>query len=219
MLSKKIKKDDIEKFLIENPDFFVQKSSILNKLEFPLMEGKKVKNVVSFKDWLIENLRGQKKDLINNAKYNYLTLKKVHKAVLEIVNIKDIKPFFSYLTIKLPDYFELELINIVCSNKEICKKYDLLYLENNELKNIYKSKNHLVLDVVDNQSSLYKKFKKKIFSNAIFSLDKKITGEFALLIFGSKDRHFVNNRAYDLILFLSQVIEFKLGEFFDEKLE
>ena len=97
-----------------------------------------------------------KKDLINNAKYNYLTLKKVHKAVLEIVNIKDIKPFFSYLTIKLPDYFELELINIVCSNKEICKKYDLLYLENNELKNIYKSKNHLVLDVVDNQSSLYK---------------------------------------------------------------
>ena len=40
------------------------------------MEGKKVKNVVSFKDWLIENLRGQKKDLINNAKYNYLTLKK-----------------------------------------------------------------------------------------------------------------------------------------------
>ena len=47
MLSKKIKKDDIEKFLIENPDFFVQKSSILNKLEFPLMEGKKVKNVVS----------------------------------------------------------------------------------------------------------------------------------------------------------------------------
>ena len=189
MLSKKIKKDDIEKFLIENPDFFVQKSFILNKLEFPLMEGKKVKNVVSFKDWLIENLRGQKKDLINNAKYNYLTLKKVHKAVLEIVNIKDIKPFFSYLTIKLPDYFELELINIVCSNKEICKKYDLLYLENNELKNIYKSKNHLVLDVVDNQSSLYKKFKKKIFSNAIFSLDKKITGEFALLIFGSKDRH------------------------------
>ena len=80
MLSKKIKKDDIEKFLIENPDFFVQKSSILNKLEFPLMEGKKIKNVVSFKDWLIENLRGQKKDLINNAKYNYLTLKKVHKA-------------------------------------------------------------------------------------------------------------------------------------------
>ena len=122
------------------------------------------------------------------------------------------------MTIKLPDYFELELINIVCSNKEICKKYDLLHLENNELKNIYKSKNHLVLDVVDNQSSLYKKFK-KIFSNAIFSLDKKITGEFALLIFGSKDRHFVNNRAYDLILFLSQVIEFKLGEFFDEKLE
>ena len=89
----------------------------------------------------------------------------------------------------------------------------------NELENIYKSKNHLVLDVVDNQSSLYKEFKKKIFSNAIFSLDKKITGEFALLIFGSKDRHFVNNRAYDLILFLSKVIEFKLGEFFDEQFE
>ena len=76
MLSKKIKKDDIEKFLIENPDFFLQKVSVLNKLKFPLMEGKKVKNVVSFKDWLIENLRGQKKTLINNAKYNYPYIKK-----------------------------------------------------------------------------------------------------------------------------------------------
>ena len=34
--------------------------------------------------------------------------------------------------------------------------------ERRKLKNIYKSKNHLVLDVVDNQSSLYKEFKKKI---------------------------------------------------------
>ena len=49
MLSKKIKKDDIEKFLIENPDFFLQKVSVLNKLKFPLMEGKKVKNVVFLK--------------------------------------------------------------------------------------------------------------------------------------------------------------------------
>ena len=216
MLSKKIKKDDIEKFLIENPDFFLQKASVLNKLKFPLMEGKKVKNVVSFKDWLIENLRGQKKDLINNAKYNFLTLKKVHKAVLEIVNIKDIESFFSYLTIKLPTYFDLELINIISSNEQISKKYNLIHLEMDEVKKIYKSKNHLVLDVVDDQSTLYKKFKKKIFSNAIFSLEKRVIGEISLLVFGSKDRHFVNNRAYDLILFLSQVIEFKLGKFFDD---
>ena len=55
----------------------------------------------------------------------------------------------------------------------------------NELKNIYKSKNHLVLDVVDNQSPFTKNLK-KYFSNAIFSLDKKVTGEFALLILGVK---------------------------------
>jgi len=33
-----------------------------------------------------------------------------------------------------------------------------------------------------------------------------------LLIFASADKHFVSNRAYDLILFLSKIIQFKLGK-------
>ena len=86
MLSKKIKVADVERFLNENPDFFVQNPKILEKLKFDsLKEKDKEKNIISFKDWLIENLKGEKDDLIKNAKHNYLTLKKVHEVVLEMV--------------------------------------------------------------------------------------------------------------------------------------
>ena len=70
------------------------------------------------------------------------------------------------------------------------------------------------MDAVDDQKILYKNAKKKIYSNAIFSLDIKSLDFFPLLIFASTDEHFVSNRAYDLILFLSKIIQFKLGKLY-----
>ena len=84
MLSKKIKIKDIEKFLSENPNFFIEQPQILEGLKFPsLKKNSGLENkIVSFKDWLINNLRFEKEGLIENAKYNYLTQKKIHQAVI-----------------------------------------------------------------------------------------------------------------------------------------
>ena len=61
---------------------------------------------------------------------------------------------------------------------------------------------------------LYKNFKKKnIFQCNLFH-KHRIVEFFPLLIFASADKHFVSNRAYDLILFLSKIIQFKLGKLF-----
>ena len=216
MLSKKIKVADVERFLEENPDFFIQNPKILEKLKFDSLKKDKEKNIISFKDWLIENLKGQKDDLIKNAKHNYLSLKKVHEVILEMVCIKESDLFFSYLNTKMPTFFKLELINLVCIKKSLSDKFNLIFLDADEVNKIYHSKNHLVMDAVAEDSIIFKELKKKVYSNAIFSLDKKITKFFPFLIFGSKDRHFIDNRAYDLILFLSKIIEIKLGEFFCE---
>ena len=70
------------------------------------------------------------------------------------------------------------------------------------------------MDEVDNGTILYKNKKKKIYSNAIFSLNIKSLHFFPLLIFASTDKHFVSNRAYDLILFLSKMIQFKLEKLY-----
>ena len=217
MLSKKIKVADVERFLDENPDFFIKNPKILEKLQFDsLKEKDNDKNIISFKDWLIENLKGQKDDLIKNAKHNYLTLKKVHEVILEIICIKESSLFFSYLNTKMPTFFKLELINLVCIKKKLSEEFNLIFIDADEANKIYHSKNHLVMDAVSEDSVILKELKKKVYSNAIFSLDKKITKFFPFLIFGSKDRHFIDNRAYDLILFLSKIIEIKLGEFFGE---
>ena len=216
MLSKKIKIEDIEKFLSENPSFFIEHPQILQSLKFPsLKKNNSIGNkVVSFKDWLINNLRFEKEGLIENAKYNYLTQKKIHQAVISIINKNNLKEFLKYLNIELPKLFHLEIINIVCTKKELSSKYNLIFLEEKEVDKYYRLNNHFIMDAVDDQKILYKNAKKKIYSNAIFSLDIKSLDFFPLLIFASTDKHFVSNRAYDLILFLSKIIQFKLGIFF-----
>ena len=216
MLSKKIKIEDIEKFLSENPSFFIEHPQILQSLKFPsLKKNNSIGNkVVSFKDWLINNLRFEKEGLIENAKYNYLTQKKIHQAVISIINKNNLKEFLKYLNIELPKLFHLEIINIVCTKKELSSKYNLIFLEEKEVDKYYRLNNHFIMDAVDDQKILYKNAKKKIYSNAIFSLNIKSLDFFPLLIFASTDKHFVSNRAYDLILFLSKIIQFKLGKFF-----
>ena len=216
MLSKKIKIEDIEKFLSENPSFFIEHPQILQSLKFPSLKKKNNlgNKVVSFKDWLINNLRFEKEGLIENAKYNYLTQKKIHQAVISIINKNNLKEFLKYLNIELPKLFHLEIINIVCTKKELSSKYNLIFLEEKEVDKYYRLNNHFIMDAVDNRNILYKNAEKKIYSNAIFSLNIKSLDFFPLLIFASTDKHFVSNRAYDLILFLSKIIQFKLGKFF-----
>ena len=216
MLSKKIKIKDIEKFLSENPNFFIEQPQILKGLNFPVLKknNDSRNKVVSFKDWLISNLRFEKEGLIENAKHNYLTQKKIHQAAISIINKKDLKGFFKYLNNELPKIFHLEIVNIVCTKRELSLKYNLIFVEEKEVTKNYSLSKHFIMDAVDNQNVLYKNLKKKIYSNAIFSLKIDSLDCFPLLIFASKDKHFVSNRAYDLILFLSKIIQFKLGKLF-----
>ena len=213
----KIKIEDVEKFLKDNPNFFLKKSSILDQLNFPKNINKEFQNqnqIISFKDWLIEKLKLQKKTLIDNAKHNYISQKKIHLVIISLLQKKNKKDFFSYLNNDLPSFFKLELINVVTSKKKkkISDEFNLIHLEEKKIKEIHQSKNHFVMDAVDDSSGLYNSSNNKIISNAIFSFDKKILSDFPLLVFGSCDKHFISNRAYDLILFLSSIVEYKLIE-------
>ena len=63
---------------------------------------------------------------------------------------------------------------------------------------------------------LYDNLEVKIYSNAIFSLDKFSLGSPALLVFGSKTNHFIGKKAYDLIRFFSLVFENKFKSFVND---
>lgn len=215
MLGKKIKNKDVIEFLKKNPNFFIEEPLVLEQLNFPkFLNINKEKKVVSFKDWIISKLRQQKKRLIENAEYNYLTQKKIHIAITEVLKKKNKNDFFRYINKDLPIYFQLELINLVVSHKSLCEKNNLIYLDLNKARKIYSSKNHFIMDAVESDIDLYKGLKKKIVSNAIFSLDIPKLKSFPLLVFASNDKHFVSNRAHDLILFFSKIVEFKLKELF-----
>ena len=88
MLTKKINKKQVEEFLLKNPNFFCETPKILSVLNFPSSKKDKTKNVVSFKDWIISNLKSQKEEIIENAKHNYFTQQKIHNAVIKIIEKK-----------------------------------------------------------------------------------------------------------------------------------
>ena len=143
MLTKKINKKQVEEFLLKNPDFFCESPNILSKLNFPEGKDEKLKNVISFKDWMINNLKLQKDEIIENAKHNYFTQQKIHNAVIKIIEKKKTRAFLKFLNRKLPDFFDLNIINLICSNKKLCQSYNLIFLDSDEINKVYNSKNFL----------------------------------------------------------------------------
>ncbi len=218
MIKKKIKKNQILDFLEQNPNFFIENQDILSKINFPLVQRKnnESQKVISFKDWIIFNLKKVQRKIIENAKYNFVTQTKVHRVVLEIIKKKNLSKLMTLLIKELPKTFELEIVNIVTSDLKISKNFNLIYKTKESIDKIYGDKNRLVMDAVENETNIFET-KNKIYSNAIFSLDKEIFKSESLLVYGSKDKHFIDNSAYDLIYFLSKVLQEKLIQLSNEK--
>ena len=210
MLTKKIDKKQVEDFLLKNPDFFCDTPSILSRLNFPVKEESGEKNIVSFKDWMISSLKKQKKEIIENAKHNYFTQRKIHSSILNIIKFSNFKNFMSFIKNDFRKSFDLEMVNLICPNEKFCSEFNLLFLEESKIEKIYNCKNSLIMDATDQKLGIVEE--QNIYSNAIFSLDEKIFDNKALIFFGSKDNRFITNRAYDLISFLSKIIEYKLKE-------
>ena len=219
MIRKKIKNEQVLDFLEKNPDFFINNPNALNKINFPIKnnaEYDEKSKVVPFKDWIIESLKGVQKNIIENARHNFLTQQKIHESVIDILRIDNVKDLLFFMKDELPGKFNLDVINIVTSNKTISSKYNLIFKNEEIINKVYGKKNQLIMDAVDNQLKIFGDLNKEIYSNAIYSLGHEFFSISSLLVFGSKDKHFLNNKAYDFILFFSNVVQEKLKQFSNE---
>ena len=216
MIRKKIKNEQVLDFLEKNPDFFIDNPNALKKVNFPIKnntEYDKKSKVVPFKDWIIESLKNVQKKIIENARHNFLTQQKIHESVIDILRIDNVKDVFIFLKDELSHKFDLEVINIVTSDQTISRKYNLIFKNEETIRKVYGKKNQLIMDAVDNQLKIFEDFNQEIYSNAIYSLGLEFFSSSSLLVFGSKDKHFLNNKAYDFILFFSNVVQEKLKQF------
>lgn len=216
MILKKINNKHIEEYLQNNSDFFIKNPSLLDKLEFPSVSKEKTSKIVSFKDWIIGNLKSKQKDFIETAKHNYITQTKVHESIIYLLRQKNIKDFFNFLNTDLTKLFEVEIISLVTSERKFSEEYGQIFLDEKKINLIHRNDKNLILDATDESYNLYDNLEVKIYSNAIFSIDKFILGSPALLVFGSKTNHFIGKKAYDLIRFFSLVFENKFNSFVNE---
>ena len=219
MIRKKIKNEQVLDFLEKNPNFFINNPNVLKKINFPIKNNSKFNEkskVVTFKDWIIENLRVVQKNIIDDARHNFITQQKIHESIINILRIDNVKDVFIFLKDELPNKFDLEVINVVTSNKTISRKYNLIFKNEETINKVYGEKNQLVMDAVDNKLNIFENLNQEIYSNAIYSLGHEFFSISSLLVFGSKDKHFLNNKAYDFILFFSNVVQEKLKQFSNE---
>ena len=219
MIKKKIKNEQVVDFLEKNPDFFINNPNTLKKVNFPIKNNEEFdekSKVVPFKDWIIESLKNVQKNIIENARHNFLTQQKIHESVIDILRIDNVKDLLIFIKDVLPSKFNIEVINIVTSNKTISIKYNLIFKNEIIINKVYGKKNQLIMDAVDNQLKIFEDSNQEIYSNAIYSLGQEFFSIPSLLVFGSKDKHFLNNKAYDFILFFSNVVQEKLKQFSNE---
>jgi len=219
MIRKKIKNEQVLDFLEKNPDFFINNPNVLEKVNFPTKNNSEYdekSKVIPFKDWIIESLKDVQKNIIENARHNFLTQQKIHESVIDILRIDNVRDLLIFLKDELPSKFNLDVINIVTSNKTISRKYNLIFKNEETINKVYGEKNQLVMDAVDNKLNIFENLNQEIYSNAIYSLGHEFFSISSLLVFGSKDKHFLNNKAYDFILFFSNVVQEKLKQFSNE---
>ena len=212
MLKKKNTEDKIKSFLEENPNFFIDKPELLNKLNFPLnMENTSKNSVVSFKDWMLDTLKSKYTNLISISKHNFFTQKKIFSLILQILTFKNINNFSNFITKKLPTELNLKKVFFASSKGDITKLGGKK-IKDSIINHIFNENNVLLMDAVDDEYKLFGKCQKQIYSNAIFSLDYEIFNCPTLLIFGSEDKIFIGNKGTDLIRFLCMVINIKIKQ-------
>ena len=65
MIKKKINEKSVQKFLLENPNFFLNNPEILNNLKFPKNgDYTEEEKIISYKDWIIDDLKQKQKSIL-----------------------------------------------------------------------------------------------------------------------------------------------------------
>ena len=214
MILKKINDKQVKKFLSENKDFFIRNPSILKDIDFPSnsLDNNQKSKIISFKDWIIESLKTKQRNFIETAKHNYITQQKVHDAIVNLIRKKTPDDLFQYLNEDLTRVFDIEVISLVSYEKKFTDRYKQIFITKEKLDSIFEKENQLIMDAVDSRLKIFKNSDKKIYSNAIFTFKRDILKQNVLLVFGSSTKHFLSNKAFDLINFFSLVFEEKLRD-------
>ncbi len=214
MIRSKITEKKVQEFLEKNPDYFIKHEKILSKMNFPnnLKTKYETKNVISFKDWLFNSLKQNYRQVLKNAEHNFFTQKAVLNLVIDIVRIKRTDIFKKYVNNEICKSLKLDCFLLISSSKRV-EEFGGYFTEKKNLSDIYKKKGELIMDAVNETLPQIKNVKKKIISNAIFSLDNEIFDEPSIIVFGSKEKIFLQNRGTDLISFFSNIFQEKLKQF------
>ena len=114
----------------------------------------------------------------------------MHRAIINLVSINEIKTLVEYMTKELTKEIGVDSILLVSSYQKITKLGGV-FLEKEKLRLITGNENKIILDAVDDDLEIFNSIPYKIYSNALCILDESIFNEPSLIALGSKQKKFL----------------------------
>lgn len=213
-----ITKEDILKYLRDNPDFFDQNSEILEVL-IPKKQRPKRGEVANFQSYMIERLKADKeeviestREIVENARSNMNNQQRIHMAVLRLLEATRFDDFIHCITMDISAILGVDISSLVLeSNGD-----DIPHVHQNGIRILpegtidkwMEGKEVLLQDNISGIEPIYGGGASLVCSQILLRIDVSHNTPPAILAFGSRDPNmFGEGQATDQVLFLARVIE------------
>ncbi|MFP4097499.1 MAG: DUF484 family protein [Alphaproteobacteria bacterium] len=211
-------KDDILGFLSQNPAFLQENPDVIDAL-LPPKTPKKKGEVANFQSYLIERLKADKQEVINNtrtlvenARSNMNNQQRIHKAVLRLLESRSLNEFIQCITMDLASMLDVDISVLIveCDDAQIphIDQKGLRILPPGTVAGWMQDKTIMLQDDISGIEAIYGGGATLVRSQMLLRIDISEDTPPAILAFGSREPDmFKDGQATDQIAFLARVVE------------
>jgi uncharacterized protein YigA (DUF484 family) len=224
--------DDIIAYLERHPDFLLRHPELFETLTPP--QQKLGENIIDFQHYALSSLqrgmqsmKDQFEGLLNSARDNMSAQGQIHKAVIEMVQARNLTALLEVLTTDLPRHFDVDAVRIVIES-DMAELYESAYSELNysgisfvprETVDLVLGSDQQALLISDTQGdppyayeSIFVDCNAMIHSCALLRLYFDRIDRDGILAFGVREANrFSANQGTDLLRFLADVTAVRLN--------
>ncbi len=218
-LGKALSPNAVAAWLRRHPDFLADNEDLLAVLTPP--EQRQGDGVVDLQHFMLERLqtevgtlRRREKQLIAAAEGNAAGQSKVHQAAIELIEARDITALCTAIRSKLPQLLDVEAAALCIEDDGALSLAGATAIGTDGIANLMGPKRRVLLqEKTSGENFVFGSAAARVKSVAYLRLRTRSRVSNMLLALGSgRDDGFAPNQATDLLVFLGDVLEVRLGQ-------
>ena len=211
---------DVASFLMDNPDFLVRHSEVLDKLLPPQRE--LGDGVTDFQRFLVDRLKGQverlretQQHLIAAGRMNEMNIGRIHGAALRLCEARSLEELAGIIRNEIPSLCEVDaaVLAVESHDMELALPQAIARLEPGTIERLLGPADTLLQAHAAAQPALFNESVGTIRSLAILRIEPGEQHPVCVIAFGCHDPEwFTPDQATDLISFLAGIVSRRLAQ-------